>query len=170
MDKALVEKLTALEGSLEEIELELQKMDISFDPNAYAELAKRHSDVSAIVVLFNQWRTLNGDIADAEEMLKSEQDSEMKIELETIMSESKSSIEDLTEKIKIALLPKDPLDEKDVLVEIRPGAGGEEAAIWVGDLYKMYTRFAERNTWNVEPIELTASDQGGYNKIIFSIK
>ena len=170
MDKALVEKLTALEGSLEEIELELQKMDISSDPNAYAELAKRHSDVSAIVVLFNQWRTLNGDIADAEEMLKSEQDSEMKIELETIMSESKSSIEDLTEKIKIALLPKDPLDEKDVLVEIRPGAGGEEAAIWVGDLYKMYTRFAERNTWNVEPIELTASDQGGYNKIIFSIK
>ena len=65
MDKALVEKLTALEGSLEEIELELQKMDISSDPNAYAELAKRHSDVSAIVVLFNQWRTLNGDIADA---------------------------------------------------------------------------------------------------------
>ena len=67
MDKALVEKLTALEGSLAEIELELQKMDISSDPNAYAELAKRHSDVSAIVVLFNQWRTLNGDIADAEE-------------------------------------------------------------------------------------------------------
>ena len=70
MDKALVEKLTALEGSLEEIELELQKMNISSDPNAYAELAKRHSDARVIVVLFNQWRTLNGDIADAEEMLK----------------------------------------------------------------------------------------------------
>ena len=102
--------------------------------------------------------------------LKSEEDTDMKTELEALVSDSKSSIIDLTENIKIALLPKDPLDEKDVLVEIRPGAGGEEAAIWVGDLYKMYTRFAERNTWNVEPIELTASDQGGYNKIIFSIK
>ena len=170
MDKALVEKLTTLEKSLVEIETELQKMDISSDPNAYAELAKRHSDVSSIVLLFNEWKTLNGDITDAEEMMKSEQDSEMKSELETIISESKSSIVALTENIKIALLPKDPLDEKDVLVEIRPGAGGEEAAIWVGDLYKMYTRFAERNAWNVEPIEITASDQGGFNKIIFSIK
>ena len=170
MDEALVEKLTALENSLGEIEAELQKIDISSDPKAYAELAKRHSDVTAIVVLFNEWRTLNGDIADAEEMLKSEEDIDMKTELEELVSESKSSIVDLTENIKIALLPKDPLDEKDVLVEIRPGAGGEEAAIWVGDLYKMYTRFAERNAWNVEPIELTASDQGGYNKIIFSIK
>src|SRR6056300_1331943 len=160
MDKALVEKLTTLEKSLVEIETELQKMDISSDPNAYAELAKRHSDVSSIVLLFNEWKTLNGDITDAE----------MKSELETIISESKSSIVALTENIKIALLPKDPLDEKDVLVEIRPGAGGEEAAIWVGDLYKMYTRFAERNAWNVEPIEITASDQGGFNKIIFSIK
>ena len=170
MDKALVEKLTTLEKSLVEIETELQKMDISSDPNAYAELAKRHSDVSSIVLLFNEWKTLNGDITDAEEMMKSEQDSEMKSELETIISESKSTIVTLTENIKIALLPKDPLDEKDVLVEIRPGAGGEEAAIWVGDLYKMYTRFAERNAWNVEPIEITASDQGGFNKIIFSIK
>ena len=70
MDKALVEKLTALEGSLEEIELELQKMDISSDPNAYAELAKRHSDVSAIVVLFNQWRALHRDRAEAEDKRK----------------------------------------------------------------------------------------------------
>ena len=85
------------------------------------------------------------------------------------MSESKYSMVDLTENIKIALLPKDPLDEKDVLVELRPGAGGEEVAIWVGDLYKMYTCFAERNAWNVEPIDLTASYQGCYNKIIFSI-
>ena len=67
MDEALVEKLTALESSLEEIEVGLQKMDISSDPNAYAELAKRHSDVSSIVVLFNEWRILKGDIADAEE-------------------------------------------------------------------------------------------------------
>ena len=94
----------------------------------------------------------------------------MKNEFELIVTENKNKLEPLVQKIKVSLLPKDPLDEKDVLVEIRPGAGGEEAAIWVGDLYKMYTRFAERNTWNVEPIELTASDQGGYSKIIFAIK
>ena len=94
----------------------------------------------------------------------------MKTEFEGIISENKLKLDPLIQKIKISLLPKDPSDDKDVLVEIRPGAGGEEAAIWVGDLYKMYTRFAERSSWKVEPIEITDSDMGGYSKIIFAIK
>ena len=170
LDKSLHEKLITIEASLPEIEKQLSEIDISRDQKAYAEMAKKHSDVSTIVELFVEWKDINLEIADAEELLQSESDEEMKKEFEGIISENKSKLDPLIQKIKISLLPKDPSDDKDVLVEIRPGAGGEEAAIWVGDLYKMYNRFAERNGWNVEPIELTPSDQGGYSKIIFAIK
>ena len=170
LDKSLHEKLITIEASLPEIEKQLSEIDISRDQKAYAEMAKKHSDVSTIVELFVEWKDINLEIADAEELLQSESDEEMTAEFEAIISENKSKLDPLIQKIKISLLPKVPSDDKDVLVEIRPGAGGEEAAIWVGDLYKMYTRFAERNGWNVEPIELTPSDQGGYSKIIFAIK
>ena len=170
LDNSLHDKLITIEASLPEIEKQLSEIDISRDQKAYAEMAKKHSEVSTIVELFVQWKDISLEIADAEELLQSETDEEMKSEFEGIISENKLKLVPLIQKIKISLLPKDPSDDKDVLVEIRPGAGGEEAAIWVGDLYKMYTRFAERNGWNVEPIELTASDQGGYSKIIFAIK
>ena len=170
LDKSLHEKLITIEASLPEIEKQLSEIDISRDQKAYAEMAKKHSDVSTIVELFVEWKDINLEIADAEELLQSESDEEMKAEFEGIISENKSKLDPLIQKIKISLLPKDPSDDKDVLVEIRPGAGGEEAAIWVGDLYKMYTRFAERSSWKVEPIEITDSDMGGYSKIIFAIK
>ena len=170
LDKSLHEKLITIEASLPEIEKQLSEIDISRDQKAYAEMAKKHSDVSTIVELFVEWKDINLEIADAEELLQSESDEEMKTEFEGIISENKSKLDPLIQKIKISLLPKDPSDDKDVLVEIRPGAGGEEAAIWVGDLYKMYTRFAERSSWKVEPIEITDSDMGGYSKIIFAIK
>ena len=170
LDKSLHEKLITIEASLPEIEKQLSEIDISRDQKAYAEMAKKHSEVSTIVELFVEWKDINLEITDAEELLQTESDEEMKKEFEGIISDNKLKLDPLIQKIKISLLPKDPSDDKDVLVEIRPGAGGEEAAIWVGDLYKMYTRFAERNGWNVEPIELTQSDQGGYSKIIFAIK
>jgi len=170
MDETLIAKLTELENSLKELEEDLSKLDISKDPQGYAEMAKRHSDLTIVVGLFNEWKQLNSDIEDAKELLSEEIDSVEKEEYESIVTDSKTKVENLTSKIKLALLPKDPSDEKDVLVEIRPGAGGEEASIWVGDLYKMYTRYAERNSWKVEPIELTDSDMGGYSKIIFAIK
>ncbi len=170
LDKSLHEKLITIEASLPEIEKQLSEIDISRDQKAYAEMAKKHSEVSTIVELFVEWKDINLEITDAEELLQTESDEEMKKEFEGIISDNKLKLDPFIQKIKISLLPKDPSDDKDVLVEIRPGAGGEEAAIWVGDLYKMYTRFAERNGWNVEPIELTPSDQGGYSKIIFAIK
>ena len=170
LDKSLHEKLITIEASLPEIEKQLSEIDISRDQKAYAEMAKKHSEVSTIVELFVEWKDINLEITDAEELLQTESDEEMIKEFEGIISDNKLKLDPLIQKIKISLLPKDPSDDKDVLVEIRPGAGGEEAAIWVGDLYKMYTRFAERNGWNVEPIELTPSDQGGYSKIIFAIK
>ena len=139
MDNSLHEKLKAIEDSLPEIEKQLSQINISNDQQGYAEMAKKHSDVSIIVDLFNEWKKVTSEIEDAVELINSEEDEDMKNEFETIVTENKNKLEPLVQKIKISLLPKDPLDDKDVLVEIRPGAGGEEAAIWVGDLYKMYT-------------------------------
>ena len=118
--------------------------------NENENIRDKNSDVSIIVDLFNEWKKVTSEIEDAVELINSEEDEDMKNEFESIVTENKNKLEPLVQKIKVSLLPKDPLDEKDVLVEIRPGAGGEEAAIWVGDLYKMYTRFAERNAWNVD--------------------
>ena len=133
MDKSLHEKLQTIENSLPEIEKQLSEIDISRDQKSYAEMAKKHSDVSIIVDLFNQWKNIVEEIKDAEELLEVENDEEMKQEFEGIISTNKPKLDPLIQKIKVSLLPKDPLDEKDVLVEIRPGAGGEEAAILVGD-------------------------------------
>ena len=170
MDNSLHEKLISIEESLPEIEKQLSQIDISKDQQTYAEMAKKHNDVTTIVDLFNQWKNLQNETEDAKELIEVEEDEEMITEFQNLISENEVKLPKLEQKIKVSLLPKDPLDEKDVLVEIRPGAGGEEAAIWVGDLYKMYTRFAERNSWKVEPIEFTDSDMGGYSKIIFAIK
>jgi protein subunit release factor A len=108
MDKTLIEKLTELEASLKELEQDLSKVDISKDPQGYAEMAKRHSDLTQVVDLFNQWKTLNSDITDAQELLTEETDQNTKKEYELIISDSKAQVEDLTSKIKLALLPKDP--------------------------------------------------------------
>ena len=170
MDKSLHEKLISIEESLPEIEKQLSQIDISKDQQTYAEMAKKHNDVTTIVDLFNQWKNLQNETLDAKELIEIEEDEEMITEFQNLITENEVKLPQLEQKIKVSLLPKDPSDEKDVLVEIRPGAGGEEAAIWVGDLYKMYTRFAERNSWKVEPIEITDSDMGGYSKIIFAIK
>ena len=131
LDKSLHEKLITIEASLPEIEKQLSEIDISRDQKAYAEMAKKHSDVSTIVELFVEWKDINLEIADAEELLQSESDEEMKNEFEGIISENKSKLDPLIQKIKISLLPKDPSDDKDVLVEIRPGAGGEESAYYL---------------------------------------
>ena len=170
MDKSLHEKLISIEESLPEIEKQLSQIDISKDQQTYAEMAKKHNDVTTIVDLFNQWKNLQNETLDAKELIEIEEDEEMITEFQNLITENEVKLPQLEQKIKVSLLPKDPSDEKDVLVEIRPGAGGEEEAIWVGDLYKMYTRFAERNSWKVEPIEITDSDMGGYSKIIFAIK
>ena len=120
MDETLIGKLTAIVESQKKLEEELSKVDISNDPKKYAEMAKKHSDMSSIVELFNQWETLNSDISDAEELLAEENDEEMKNEYAEIIKNSSSEIETIVTKIKVGLLPKDPSDEKDVLVEIRP--------------------------------------------------
>ena len=170
MDDSLKGKLEGIEKALKELEVELSSGDIVKDQNLYAEKAKKHRELSIITSLFNEWNDTDKDIIEAKNMIEEESDLEMKKELEILISESQTKIDEIISEIKLSLLPKDPMDEKDVLVEIRPGAGGEEASIWVGDLFKMYTRYSERMNWIFETIEMTTSDMGGYSKVIFAIK
>ncbi len=170
MDDSLKGKLEGIEQALKELEVELSSGDITKDQNLFAEKAKKHRELSIITSLFSKWKNIDKDIIEAKNMMEEESDLEMKKELEILISESETKIDKIVSEIKLSLLPKDPMDEKDVLVEIRPGAGGEEASIWVGDLFKMYTRYSERMNWVFETIEMTASDMGGYSKVIFAIK
>ena len=170
MDDSLKNKLEGIEKALKEIEAELSSADLVKDQKLYAEKAKKHRELLDITSLFNEWKNLDKDVSEAKSMMEEEIDSEMKKELENLILESETRIVELISEVKFSLLPKDPMDEKDVLVEIRPGAGGEEASIWVGDLFKMDTRYTERMGWVLETIEMTASDMGGYSKVIFAIK
>ena len=170
MDDSLKNKLEGIEKALKEVEIELSSSDLVKDQKLYAEKAKKHRELLDITSLFNEWIGLDTDISEAKSMMVEEIDLDMKKELEDLVSEAETRIIELISEIKFALLPKDPMDEKDVLVEIRPGAGGEEASIWVGDLFKMYTRYTERMGWSFETIEMTTSDMGGYSKVIFAIK
>ena len=170
MDESLIKKLEGIQEALNVLEVELSSGEISQDPNLLAEKAKKHSELSEISSLFKEWKKLSKDISEAKVMLDEEEDDEMIKDLDLLLDESRRKSDEIVSQIKVSLLPKDPLDEKDVLVEIRPGAGGEEASIWVSDLFKMYTRYTERMDWNFETLEMIPSDMGGYSKVVFAIK
>jgi len=130
---------------------------------------KEHSDIEPLVMKFREYKSVIKNIEDSEEMLREEEDKELlemvKIELAEL-EEKKAALE---EELKIMLLPKDPNDEKDVIVEIRGAAGGEEAALFAADLFRMYTRYAERQGWKVDILSSNPTDIGGYKEVIFEI-
>ena len=170
MDESLIKKLEEIQEALNVLEVELSSGEISQDPNLLADKAKKHSELSEISTLFKEWGKLSKDISEAKVMLEEEEDDEMIKDLNLLLDESIIKSDEIVSQIKVSLLPKDPLDEKDVLVEIRPGTGGEEASIWVSDLFKMYTRYSERMDWKFETLEMIPSDMGGYSKVVFAIK
>ncbi|MDI6716109.1 MAG: peptide chain release factor 1 [Actinomycetota bacterium] len=140
------------------------------DQNKYRELAKAHAEMTPLVVQIRRLEELEEGIADANELLKTEKDHEM---LEFIRSElramndEKSKVE---EEIKFLLVAKDPNDDKDIIVEIRAGAGGEEASLFAADLYRMYTRYAESHGWKTQLLSSSPSDMGGFKEVIFEVK
>src|SRR5690625_3127533 len=147
----------------------LSDPEVISDPNKLREYSKEQSDLEESVTHYRQYKETIEQIEDANEMLREETDEEMielvKGELDELI-ETKESLE---ETLKILLLPKDPNDEKNVIMEIRAAAGGDEAALFAGDLYRMYTRYAEANRWRTEIIEATTTGVGGFKEVIFMI-
>lgn len=163
MDTAFAERLTEIESAFVEVEASLGDPEVLADPSQLAELGKRHSDLKEVVADIRLWRQVSTDLDEARDMADDP-------DMATLAEELKSEIESIEERIKIALIPKDPNDEKDVILEIRSAAGGDEAAIWAGDLLRMYEKYADRLGFKLEAMDSSPSETGGYDKITVAVK
>ncbi len=170
MDEALVARLSEIEQAHEETLAAMANPDVLADQARYTEAAKRHAELKAIVDVFHEYRGAADDAAAAEELAAAEEDAELAAELKTMAEDRHAVADRLESRLRVMLVPKDPNDEKDVIVEIRAAAGGDEAAIWAGDLYRMYQRFAETHGWATEPITTSESESGGFKEVTFAVK
>jgi peptide chain release factor 1 len=161
-------KLEDIERSFQDLERELGAPEVLADQERYRKVAKSHADLGAIVRAFHEYKRVTQELADNRELLK-DADPEMREMAEAEAEGLKTRQEELSEQLKLMLLPKDPLDDKNSLLEIRAGTGGEEAALFCADLFRMYSRYAERVGWRVEILDASPTDTGGYKEVIASI-
>lgn len=153
----------------EDLNAELASPDVTSDQNRFRKLMKEQSDLTPLVEAYTQYKKANQDIADSLEMLDEENDEEMREMLKEELSSAKAKVAELEEKIKILLLPKDPNDDKNVIVEIRAGAGGDEAALFAAEIYRMYVHYAESQRWKVELLSVDEIGIGGMKEVNFMI-
>lgn len=139
------------------------------DPKKLREYSKEQSDIQETVEVYRQYRDASEQLADAKAMLEEKLDADMREMVKEEISELQGETETLSERLKVLLIPKDPNDDKNVIMEIRGAAGGEEAALFAGNLYRMYSRYAEIQGWKTEVMEANVTGTGGYKEIIFMI-
>ncbi len=166
----MLEKLDFIEKKYEELSRKISDPEIVADQNQWRNLVKEHSGIEEIVQVYRQYKRINREISDTEEIIKDSGDKELKEMAEAELEQLKDDLEQVTQRLKVLLIPKDPNDEKSVVVEIRAGAGGEEAALFAAELFRMYTRYAERNNWKTEIMSENYTDIGGIKEIIFVIE
>lgn len=164
----MFDKLIDLEKRYIELSDKINDPEIISNNEEWRKLMKEHSDISPIVNKYKEYEQTKQAIEDAKEMLN-ESDEEMRMLAKEELNENTEKLEQIKEELKILLIPKDPNDDKNVIVEIRGGAGGDEANIFAGDLYRMYSRYAERRKWKTEIMSSTTSDMGGFKEISFMI-
>jgi peptide chain release factor 1 len=165
----LLNKLSAIKDRWEEIAEQLSQPDIISDQKKYIRLNKEYSDLTDIVEVYKVYKEMMSNIEANKEILHNDKDPELremaKMELDELLPQK----EPMEEKIKLLLIPPDPADNKNAMVEIRAGAGGDEASIFAGDLFKMYEKFAENRNWKVEVIDFNPGTTGGYKEIVFNL-
>ncbi|MDQ0339395.1 peptide chain release factor 1 [Caldalkalibacillus uzonensis] len=166
----MFDRLQALEDRYEELNRLLSDPAVASDPKKLRDYSKEQSELEETVSCYREYKDAVQQLKDAKSMLEEKLDDELREMVKEEIAELSEKKEALEEKLKILLLPKDPNDEKNVIVEIRGAAGGDEAALFAGDLFKMYTRYAEDQGWKIEVIEAHPNDVGGYKEIIFTIK
>ncbi len=153
----------------EDLNAELSSPEVTSDQNRFRRLMKEQSDLTPLVEAYTAYKKANRDIADSLEMLEEENDEEMKEMLKEELADAKERSAALEEKIKILLLPKDPNDDKNVVVEIRAGAGGDEAALFAAELFRMYAHYVEAKHWKLEVINSDETGIGGMKEIQFMV-
>lgn len=167
----MFDKLSAIEERYNELSEKVSDPAVIADSANFAKLCKEQSDIAPIVEKYREYKSCKDTIKEGEEILAdSDMDKEMKELAEEEIKDAKERIEGLSQELKILLLPKDPNDDKSVIVEIRGGAGGDEAALFAGDLFRMFTMYAESNRWKTEILSSNPTDIGGYKEISFSIE
>ena len=165
----MYDKLKFIEEKYDELSNTISDPEIIADQNRWRELMKEHSNLEPIVAKFKEYREVLTGIDDSREMMQVEDDKDFVDMIKAELSDLEEKKAEFEEELKIMLLPQDPNDEKNVIVEIRGAAGGEEAALFAGDLYRMYTRYAERMNWKTEVLSSNPTDIGGYKEVIFEI-
>ena len=165
----MFDKLEDLLIRLEEILSELQEPDVANDPNRFRKLMKEQNELTPIVEAYKEYKSCKQTIEESLEMLDEETDEDMRELAKEELNDSKKRVEELEQELKILLLPKDPNDEKNVIVEIRAGAGGDEAALFAAEIYRMYLHYAESKHWKVELVECEEIGIGGMKNVTFMI-
>lgn len=165
----MLDKLQAIEDRHIELENLISDPSIIANMSEWQKYTKAHAKLAPIVAKFREQKAVNQGIVDALEMLNEKLDNDFRQMVTAELSELKAKAEVLEEELRILLLPKDPNDEKSVIVEIRGGAGGDEAALFAGDLFRMYTRYADDHGWRTELLDANAPDSGGFKEVVFVI-
>lgn len=165
----MFDKLDDLLRRYEEIMNELAEPDVANNQDRFRKLMKEQSDMTPLVEAYTEYKKCKQDVEDSLAMLEEESDEEMREMLKETLNDSKKRIEELEKELKILLLPKDPNDEKNVIVEIRAGAGGDEAALFAAEIYRMYVHYAESKRWRVETLNADEIGIGGMKEVQFMI-
>ena len=165
----MFDKLEDLLIRFEEILSELQEPDVTGDQNRFRRLMKEQNDLTPIVEAYKEYKMCKQAIEDSLAMLEEESDEEMRELAKEELNDSKARVEELEKELKILLLPKDPNDDKNVMVEIRAGAGGDEAALFAAEIYRMLVHYAEGRRWKTEMISLNENGIGGFKECVFMI-
>lgn len=165
----LLDRLEGIKLRFEEVGQLITDPDVISDMKRYVKLNKEYKDLEPIVETYKEYKNLLSNIESAKEIVATEKDEEMREMAKMELDELEPKVDPLEEEIKILLLPKDPEDEKNAILEIRAGTGGDEASIFAGDLFKMYTHFCEKKKWKVEITNISEGTVGGYKEIVMNV-
>ncbi len=163
------EKLKILEERYAQLEEQLSDPEVIKEQQQWQKYTREHAELSDIIAAYRQLQRVDWELSEARDMLKEKQEEEMTFFLKEEIANLEAEKEKLEEQLRVLLLPRDPNDEKDVIMELRAGTGGEEAGLFVGDLLRMYSRFAEKKNWKLELLDSHPTDIGGFKEIVFSI-
>ena len=165
----MFEKIEIFDKRYSELSERLYQPSVAGNPEEYQKIMKEIKSIEEIVLTYRKYKEAVQTEKDSLEILEETSDKELKELAQIELDEAKDNIKNLAEDLKILLLPKDPNDEKNVIVEIRAGAGGDEAALFASELYRMYVRFAERNRWKTELVSVSENGIGGFKEVVFMI-
>ena len=165
----MIDRLEAIAKRYREIDSEMARPDVATDHEKLTRLAREQRSMREIVAAYDAFRRARGEVESARELVRHEKDSEMQEYLRSEERRAAEQVAELEERLKVLLLPKDPNDERDVVVEIQGAEGGEEAALFAADLFRMYARWAEKKGWKVDVVDSSPTGMGGYDKIEFEV-